>query len=180
MSVAARPGDAVGAIDTPALVIDLDALERNVATMAAFARSHGLRLRPHAKTHKSVDIVRRQLAAGASGVCCAKIGEAEVLADGGITGILITSPVAAPRAIERLAAFASTAEGLMTVIDHPAVAGRLNVALETSLDVVIDIDPGIARAGVASPEAAVALARPPRRGRSARRAGNRFFRLHRR
>jgi len=101
-----------------------------------------------------------------------------VLADGGITGILITSPVAAPRAIERLAAFARTAEGLMTVIDHPAVAGRLNVALETSLDVVIDIDPGIARAGVASPEAAVALARPPRRGRSARRAGNRFFRLH--
>jgi D-serine deaminase-like pyridoxal phosphate-dependent protein len=93
------------------------------------------------------------------GICCAKIGEAEVLADGGITGILITSPVAAPRAIERLAAFASTAEGLMTVIDHPAVAGRLNVALETSLDVVIDIDPGIARAGVASPEAAVALAR---------------------
>lgn len=145
-------------LNTPVLVLDVDALDRNIAAMASLAASHGVGLRPHAKTHKSVDIAKRQLAAGAAGVCCAKIGEAEVLAAGGITGLLITSPVAAPRAIERLAALAKSAAGLMAVVDHPAVAGRIDAALATSLDVVIDIDPGIARTGVASPEAAVALA----------------------
>ncbi|OHC99432.1 MAG: threonine aldolase [Sphingopyxis sp. RIFCSPHIGHO2_01_FULL_65_24] len=145
-------------LNTPVLVLDVDALDRNIAAMASLAASHGVGLRPHAKTHKSVDIAKRQLAAGAAGVCCAKIGEAEVLAAGGITGLLITSPVAAPRAIERLAALAKSATGLMAVVDHPAVAGRIDAALATSLDVVIDIDPGIARTGVASPEAAVALA----------------------
>ena len=145
-------------LNTPVLVLDLDALDRNIAAMAALVAGHGVALRPHAKTHKSVDIAKRQIAAGAVGVCCAKIGEAEVLAAGGITGLLITSPVAAPRAIERLAALAKSATGLMAVVDHPAVAGRIDAALATSLDVVIDIDPGIARTGVASPEAAVALA----------------------
>jgi 3-hydroxy-D-aspartate aldolase len=145
-------------LNTPALVLDVDALDRNIATMAGLAASRGVGLRPHAKTHKSVDIARRQLAAGASGVCCAKIGEAGVLAEGGMKGILITSPVAAPRAIERLAALAGTADGLMAVVDHPAVAARIDAALGTRLDVIIDIDPGIARTGVASPEAAVALA----------------------
>jgi len=145
-------------LNTPVLVLDVDALDRNIGAMASLAASHGVGLRPHAKTHKSVDIARRQLAAGAAGVCCAKIGEAEVLADGGVTGILITSPVAAPRAVERLAVLAGKAEGLMAVIDHPAVAARIDAALGTRLDVIIDIDPGIARTGVASPEAAVALA----------------------
>ncbi|KTE39051.1 MULTISPECIES: DSD1 family PLP-dependent enzyme [unclassified Sphingopyxis] len=145
-------------LNTPVLVLDGDALDRNIAAMAGLAASHGVGLRPHAKTHKSVDIARRQLAAGASGVCCAKIGEAEVLAEGGVTGILITSPVAAPRAIERLAALAGTAEGLMAVVDHTAVAARIDAALDVSLDVIIDIDPGIARTGVASAQAAVALA----------------------
>lgn len=145
-------------LNTPVLVLDADAMERNIAAMAGLVAAHGVALRPHAKTHKSVDIARRQIAAGAVGVCCAKIGEAEVLAAGGIEGILVTSPVAAPRAIERLAALAGAAKGLMAVVDHPAVAARLDAALETSLDVIIDIDPGIARTGVASPEAAVALA----------------------
>lgn len=145
-------------LNTPVLVLDAGALDRNIAAMAALVAVHGVGLRPHGKTHKSVDIARRQLAAGAAGICCAKIGEAEALAEGGITGILITSPVAAPRAIERLAALAKSAEGLMAVVDHPAVAARIDAALDTRLDVVIDIDPGIARTGVASPDAAVALA----------------------
>ena len=148
-------------LNTPVLILDRDALDRNIARMAALTKAAGVALRPHAKTHKSVAIARRQLDAGAVGVCCAKIGEAEVLADGGITGILITSPVAAPAAIVRLAALAARAEGLMAVVDHPAVAARLDVALAAEgarLDVVIDIDPGIARTGVASAEAAVALA----------------------
>ncbi len=149
-------------LNTPVLILDVDALDRNIAAMAALAAQHGVALRPHAKTHKSVDIARRQQAAGAVGVCCAKIGEAEVLAEGGVTGILITSPVAAPAAIERLAKLAATAEGLMAVVDHPGVAERLQTVLavaEARLDVIIDIDPGIARTGVASAEAAVALAK---------------------
>lgn len=148
-------------LNTPVLVLDVDALDRNIAAMAALVASHGVALRPHAKTHKSVDIARRQIAAGAAGVCCAKIGEAEVLAGGGVTGILITSPVAAPAAIDRLAKLAATADRLMAVVDHPAVAARIGAALAATgakLDVVIDIDPGIARTGVASAEAAVALA----------------------
>ncbi|MBB5705520.1 DSD1 family PLP-dependent enzyme [Sphingopyxis panaciterrulae] len=149
-------------LNTPVLVLDRDALDRNIAAMAALAAAHGVALRPHAKTHKSVDIARRQIAAGARGICCAKIGEAEVMADGGVAGILITSPVAAPRAIERLAALAVRTEGLMAVVDHPAVADRTAAALAAAgatLDVAIDIDPGIARTGVASADKAVELAR---------------------
>ncbi|MGQ3290387.1 DSD1 family PLP-dependent enzyme [Sphingopyxis sp.] len=149
-------------LNTPVLVLDVDALDRNIQRMAALTAQHGVALRPHAKTHKSVDIAKRQLAAGAVGVCCAKIGEAEVLAEGGVTGILITSPVAAPAAIERLAKLAVTDDGLMAVVDHPGVAERIDAALAAAgakLDVIIDIDPGIARTGVASAEAAVALAK---------------------
>ena len=149
-------------LNTPVLVLDVDALDRNILAMAALAAGHGVALRPHAKTHKSVDIAQRQKAAGAVGICCAKIGEAEVLAEGGVTGILITSPVAAPAAIVRLAALAARADGLMAVVDHPDVARRIDAALavsEAKLGVIIDIDPGIARTGVASAEAAVALAR---------------------
>ncbi|HEY0595653.1 DSD1 family PLP-dependent enzyme [Sphingopyxis sp.] len=149
-------------LNTPVLILDVDALDRNIHRMAVLAADHRFALRPHAKTHKSVDIARRQIAAGAVGVCCAKIGEAEVLAAGGVTGILITSPVAAPAAIERLAKLAATAAGLMAVVDHPGVAERIDAALAGAgarLDVVIDIDPGIARTGVASAEAAVALAK---------------------
>ncbi|MHA4838906.1 DSD1 family PLP-dependent enzyme [Sphingopyxis sp. MSC1_008] len=149
-------------LNTPVLVLDVDALDRNIAAMAALTAQYGVALRPHAKTHKSVDIAKRQLAAGAVGVCCAKIGEAEVLAAGGVTGMLITSPVVAPAAIDRLAKLAVTDDELMAVVDHPDVAERINAALAaagTKLDVIIDIDPGIARTGVASPEAAVALAK---------------------
>ena len=149
-------------LNTPVLVLDADALDRNIAAMAALVAAKGITLRPHAKTHKSVDIAKRQIGAGAVGVCCAKIGEAEALAAGGIIGILVTSPVAAPRAIERLAALAATAEGLIAVVDHPGVAEQLQSALaaaNANLDVIIDIDPGIARTGVASAEAAVTLAR---------------------
>lgn len=148
-------------LNTPVLILDVEALDRNIQRMAALAGHHGVALRPHAKTHKSVDIALRQRAAGAVGVCCAKIGEAEVLADGEVSGILITSPVAAPAAIVRLAALAARADGLMAVIDHPDVAARIDAALGAAgaqLDIVIDIDPGIARTGVASPGAAVALA----------------------
>ena len=148
-------------LNTPVLVLDADALDRNIARMAALAAQAGMALRPHAKTHKSTDIARRQITAGAVGVCCAKIGEAEVMVDAGIAGVLVTSPVAAPAAIARLAALAGRADALMAVIDHPGVARAIDAALATAdatLDILIDIDPGIRRTGVASPEDAVALA----------------------
>src|SRR5262249_60691060 len=90
-----------GELNTPALVIDRAALERNIAAMAAFAKANGIALRPHAKTHKSVDIAKLQIAAGAVGVCCAKLGEAEALAEAGVQTILITSPVVAAQTLER-------------------------------------------------------------------------------
>lgn len=148
-------------LNTPVLVVDLDMLDANIAAMQALADAKGVALRPHAKTHKSVDIAKRQIAAGAVGLCCAKIGEAEALADGGIAGLLITSPITAPGAVSRLAALAGRSDELMVVVDHPNVALCLNAALAeagATLDVLIDIDPGIRRTGVASTEAAVALA----------------------
>ncbi len=150
------------ALNTQVLVLDIETLDRNIAAMASLVAEHKVALRPHAKTHKSVDIARRQIAAGAVGLCCAKIGEAEVLVDGGIEGILITSPVSAPQAILRLGQLAPRAHGLMAVVDHPDVAAEIDRALAAAgatLDVIIDIDPGIRRTGVASAEAAVELAR---------------------
>ena len=148
-------------LNTPALIVDIDQLDQNIAAMQALAGARGMALRPHAKTHKSVDIAQRQIAAGAVGLCCVKIGEAEALADGGVTCLLITSPVTAPGALGRLAALAGRSPGLMAVVDHPDVAGRLDEALAAAgatLDILIDIDPGIRRTGVPSAEAAVALA----------------------
>jgi 3-hydroxy-D-aspartate aldolase len=166
------------ALNTPVLVLDVDALDRNIATMQRLATAGGVALRPHAKTHKSVDIAKRQIAAGAVGLCCAKIGEAEVLADGGITGLLITSPVTAPAAIARLAALAARAPGLMAVVDNPDVVTRLQDALAASgatLDVVIDVDPGIRRTGVASAADAVALAEAIARSASLTYRGVQFY-----
>ncbi|MGH7022025.1 MAG: DSD1 family PLP-dependent enzyme [Caulobacteraceae bacterium] len=159
---------------TPALVVDLDALERNIAAMAAFAREAGLNLRPHAKTHKSVEIARRQIAAGAVGVCCAKLGEAEVLADGGIEGILITSPVVGTSGVERLAALSARASGLMAAVDHPDAVAAL-AASGAKLTLLVDIDPGIHRTGVADPEAALALARQVEAAPNLAYAGVQFY-----
>jgi D-serine deaminase-like pyridoxal phosphate-dependent protein len=146
-------------LNTPVLVLDRLALDRNIARMAEYARGHGVVLRPHAKTHKSVAIAQRQLAAGAVGVCCAKLGEAEALAEGGIANILITSPVVSVPAIRRLVELAARIDELMVVVDHPDNAAALAAAAaKRPLDVVIDIDPGIRRTGVASAAAALALA----------------------
>lgn len=149
------------ALNTPVLVIDRDALQRNIDTMAAFVRQQRMTLRPHAKTHKSVEIAKLQLAAGAVGVCCAKLGEAEALATGGVGDILITSPVVTPQAIERLVALNGKVGGLRVVVDNPDNVDALAAAARAAgkmLNVLVDIDPGIRRTGVASPEAALALA----------------------
>ena len=149
-------------LNTPALVLDVAALDRNIAAMTAFAAAHGLKLRPHAKTHKSVDIARRQIEAGALGVCCAKLGEAEALAEGGIEGILITSPVVGEPAVERLIALAGKHPSLMHSCDHPdavAAIGAAAKAAGVTLTLLVDLDPGLHRTGVADTAACVALAR---------------------
>jgi D-serine deaminase-like pyridoxal phosphate-dependent protein len=143
---------------TPALVVDLDALDYNIAAMARFAVKAKLGLRPHAKTHKCATLARRQIAAGALGVCCAKLGEAEALADAGIGGILITSPVVGAMGVERLAGLAGRCLGLMAAVDNPEAVDAL-IAKGARLDLIVDIDPGIHRTGVADAEGAVALAR---------------------
>lgn len=166
------------ALNTPVLVVDEDALKRNIAAMAAYARGKGIALRPHAKTHKSVDIAKLQLAAGALGVCCAKIGEAEALADGGIEAILITSPVVTPQAIERLALLHARIADLRVVADNPENVDALAAALKDAkrpLPVVVDIDPGIRRTGVASAGAAVALAKRIKASPALRYAGVQFY-----
>jgi D-serine deaminase-like pyridoxal phosphate-dependent protein len=144
-------------LNTPALVVDLEALDRNIAAMAGFARQSGVALRPHAKTHKCAEIARRQIAAGAVGVCCAKLGEAEALTDAGVDNILITSPVVGPSAVKRLVALAHRAKGLMAAADHPDAVDAL-IAAAAPLTLLVDVDPGIHRTGVADAGAAVALA----------------------
>ena len=148
-------------LNTPALILDLAAFERNVARMADFARKHGLALRPHAKSHKSADIARAQIAAGAVGLCCAKLGEAEALAAEGIDGLHLTSPVVTPPAIARLAALSRRLTSLSVVADHPAAVDALASAAQGGppLTVFVDIDPGIRRTGVATANDAVTLAR---------------------
>ena len=147
-------------LNTPALVVDRDALDRNIAAMGAFASRHGLALRPHAKTHKSADIARRQLEAGAVGLCCAKLGEAEALAEQGIGNLHLTSPVVTEPGIARLIALHRRSAGLSVVADHPGAVDALAAAVGGApLRVLVDIDPGIRRTGVASAEAAVSLAR---------------------
>jgi D-serine deaminase-like pyridoxal phosphate-dependent protein len=149
-------------IDTPALVFDLDRVEANIALMAAFARSREIALRPHAKTHKCAALGRLQLAAGAAGLCCAKLGEAEALAAEGVGPLLITSPIVGARKLARLARLALHAPGLAVVVDDVAQAEALALAMAATgpvVDVLVDVDPGMARTGCATIDAALAVAR---------------------
>lgn len=151
----ARIGDPASAIATPALVVDLDAMERNIARMAAFAQAHGLRLRPHAKTHKSADIARLQCAAGAVGVCVQKTSEAEALADAGIGDIYLSNEVVAEDRLGRVAALAARIR-LAIAVDSLAGIERLARAVASAgsrIEVFVEIDVGQGRCGVAPAEA---------------------------
>lgn len=145
---------------TPALVLDLDALERNINTMAEFAAAHGLGLRPHAKTHKSVAVAKLQQAAGALGISCATIGEAGVMVEAGIAGVLVTSPVVSTAKIARLMELNSMADALKQVVDNLDNLRALDSAAGAAgkpLEILVDIDVGLHRTGAASAGAAVAL-----------------------
>ncbi|MBM3484078.1 MAG: DSD1 family PLP-dependent enzyme [Alphaproteobacteria bacterium] len=156
-----KPGSR-GKLITPALVLDLDALEHNIAAMQAFARSKNVTLRPHVKTHKSVEVARRQLAAGAIGFSAATLGEARALVAAGLPGVLITSPIVPTAKIEALIALNRKATDLMVVADHPSNLAALEAAASsagTPLGVVIDLDVGLQRTGADSVQSALALAR---------------------
>ncbi|MGH6964664.1 MAG: DSD1 family PLP-dependent enzyme [Phenylobacterium sp.] len=146
-------------IPTPAAVLDLDAFDRNVAKMAARAKTVGLALRPHAKSHKCAAIALRQLAAGAVGVCCAKLAEAEALAAAGVGAILVTSPIVGAMPAARAARLAQDLADFRIVVDHVDGAKELGAAALGPIQVLIDVDPGLGRTGVASPEQAVEVAR---------------------
>jgi 3-hydroxy-D-aspartate aldolase len=165
-------------LNTPALVLDLDMLDRNIADMANFAKAHNVKLRPHSKTHKSADIARRQIAAGALGVCCAKLGEAEALAEEGLQTMHITSAVVTPQGITRLIALNGKVTDLMIVVDHPTNVDALAAAATKAgkpLTVIVDIDPGIHRTGVASPEGVVDLVKKVVGHKSLKYAGVQFY-----
>lgn len=165
-------------LNTPALVLDLEMLDRNIAEMASFAKAHNVKLRPHSKTHKSADIARRQIEAGALGVCCAKLGEAEALGEAGVQSLHITSPVVTPQAIERLIKLNGEVSDLMVVVDHPANVEALATAAAKAgkpLAVIVDIDPGIHRTGVATPEGVVELVQQVVKHKSLKYAGVQFY-----
>lgn len=157
--IPARPGDPVDAIATPALVVDLDAFERNLDRMAGATR--GIRLRPHSKSHKCVAIARAQLDRGAIGICCQKTDEAAAFVEAGVGDVLVTNEVVDPPKLARLAELARAARIGVLVDALPSVAA-LSRAAERAvavLDVYVEIDVGAHRCGVAPGEPAVDLAR---------------------
>lgn len=159
-------GQGVDAIDTPALVVDLDAANRNMQRMAEFTAKHRLRLRPHGKMHKSAEFARLQLQAGAIGLCAQTVGEAEALAAGGVNDVLITNEVLSVPKLRRVAALAHQlrARGgqLGIAVDSELGIERLAQAMQLTsavIDVYVEVDVGQGRCGVAPGEPTVALVR---------------------
>ncbi len=157
----ASPGIPLEEIDTPALVVDLDALEGNIARMAQAVEGSQVRLRPHAKSHKCAQIARAQMAAGAVGVCAQKVSEAEVLVSGGVADVLVTNEIVGPQKTARLARLAREARvavladdaGNVVELDAAASAARVR------LEVLVEVDVGAHRCGVEPGASAAALAK---------------------
>ncbi len=148
------------AIDTPCLVVDLDLLDENLQKMQARVKAAGKALRPHAKTHKCSTLAKMQVANGAVGVCAAKVSEAEALVEAGLSGVLVTGPVAGREKVNRLVSLLGRAPFLMAVVDHPGTVRLLEGRLaekDRRLDVLLDVDVGHRRTGIA-PGKAVELA----------------------
>lgn len=148
-------------LDTPALCLDLDAMEANIRAMADTCRRHGVAWRPHAKGHKSSYIARLEVAAGALGVTCAKLGEAELMADGGIPDILIANMVVGQKKVERLVALRRKADPIVCVdhVDQVEPLSRAFAGQPALLRVLIEVNIGLDRVGVAPGQPAVELAK---------------------
>ena len=162
LNIPAAVGMTLAEVCTPALIVDLDAFEANVATLRVRLQSAGVRLRAHAKTHKSVDIARYQIEqGGACGICCQKVAEAEVMVAGGIGDVLVSNQVTDPGKIDRLARLALDAR-LLVCIDDPANVEVLAAAARrhgATIECLVEIDCGARRCGVEPGAAAVAIAR---------------------
>jgi len=149
----AAVGDRLEEVDTPALILDLDSFERNLSTLNESVKGK-VRVRPHAKMHKCPEVAKRQLAAGAVGVCCQKVSEAEAMVDGGVADVLVTNEIVGGRKLERLAALSRRAKIGVCVDSAENVA-----QLKGDLDVYIELEVGMRRCGVEPGEAVVALAK---------------------
>jgi 3-hydroxy-D-aspartate aldolase len=162
LNVPAAIGTPLEDVHTPALIVDLDAFERNVKRMGEFAKKMGVRHRAHAKTHKSVDIARIQIElGGAIGVCCQKVSEAEALVAGGVTDMLVSNQVVDPKKIDRLAQLAGKARTIVCVDDLDAVDNLSKAAQKhgTTIECLVEIDCGAGRCGVQWGEPVVRLAK---------------------
>lgn len=149
-------------LSTPALLLDVDALDRNIQRMADFARTAGINIRPHSKGSKSVAISRKQLAAGAIGIGCTTIGEAEIMGQADVASILVTSPVVTPTMIGRLLALNETVEDLIVVMDDARNAETVAAAIGVSgkpIGVLVEYDVGQGRTGVVGEDEALELVR---------------------
>ncbi len=157
----ARPGMTLAEVDTPALLLELDAFERNVRLLPASFPSGRVRLRPHAKTHKCPEIARRQLSAGAVGVCCQKVSEAEAMVNGGILNVHISNEIVGACKLAALAELARRARVSVCVDDAGNVSDLAAAARAAGchLDVMVEINIGSGRCGVPPGAAAVELAR---------------------
>jgi D-serine deaminase-like pyridoxal phosphate-dependent protein len=151
----------VEAVDTPALLLDLDAFERNLRRLAAAVAGSPVRLRPHAKTHKCPAIALRQMAEGAVGVCCQKVSEAEAMVAGGVPDVLVSNEVVGAPKLRRLAALARRARVAVCADDPGNVAGLNEAALAAGvrLPVLVEVNVGADRCGVEPGDPALALAR---------------------
>lgn len=148
-------------IDTPALLIDILAMERNITKMADFARKQGIGLRPYIKTHKSTILAKKQLAAGAIGIGCAKLGEAEVMAEAGIRDILLGNQIIGSEKIARLMNLARQAD-VIVAVDNRQNVHELSAAAETmgvKVRILVEVDIGLHRCGVKAGEAALSIAK---------------------
>ena len=160
--IPALPGMNEADIQTPCLILDLDALERNIRKMGEYAKAHGMRHRSHGKMHKSVDVQKLQeRLGGAVGVCCQKVSEAEVFARGGIRDVLVSNEVRDPAKIDRLARLPQYGARITVCVDDLANVAELSGAAQkhgTTLECLVEIDCGQGRCGVGSASAAVEIA----------------------
>ena len=150
----------ISELDTPALVVDIDVMERNIAAMAEYCRRHKLHLRPHTKTHKIPELARMQVESGASGITVAKLGEAEVMIDAGLTDLLIAYPIVGPAKTQRLADLAERAS-LMVSLDSEEAARGISAAMAergTSVGILVELDVGFGRCGLADEARVLQLA----------------------
>src|SRR3989475_11244498 len=147
-------------VDTPALLIDLEGFEKNLKTLGNSLQGHDVRVRAHAKTHKCPEIARRQVAAGAIGVCCQKVSEAEAMVEGGIEDVLVSNEVVGAPKLARLAALAKRAR-LGVGVDNRDNLRQLE-ASGAKLDVYVELDIGMRRCGGAPGEPALGRGREMR------------------